>query len=158
MLQIHLAQVSHVTNFAHQHDAKVLLHADLVEGLKADESGAQFLCQEAKPDGLISTHPNVVATAMKRGIIGIQRVFLLDSQSLETSYRLARTVKPNYLEVLPGIMTNLIRDIHQSTGLSVLGGGFIRTQEHVDSAIAAGAVGVTTSARDLWTRYACRSR
>lgn len=156
MLQIHLAQVKHVTKFAHQRDVKVFLHVDLVEGLRPDESGAQFLCQEVKPDGLISTHPHVVATAMKRGIIGVQRVFLLDSQSLETSYRLVQSIKPDYLEVLPGIMPNLIRDINQSTGLSVLAGGFVRTEEHVELALTAGAVGVTTSARSLWTQYAPR--
>lgn len=153
VLQIHLSQVKYVTQFAHQHGVKVFLHADLIQGLRPDESGAQYLCQEVKPNGLISTHAQVVATAMKRGLIGVQRVFLLDSQSLETTYRVVQSVKPDYLEVLPGLMTSVIREVYQSTGLPLLAGGFIRTEEDVEQAIAAGASGVTTSEHALWKKY-----
>ncbi len=156
MLEIHLAQVKYVTRLAHQHGAKVLLHADLIEGLKSDEAGAQFLCQEVQPDGLISTHAHVVTTAMKRGLIGVQRVFLLDSHSLQTTYRVVKSVTPDYLEVLPGLMTGVLRDIRESTGLSILAGGFIRTVQDVENAISAGAVAVTTSEHHLWVEFAPR--
>ncbi|MCF8567537.1 glycerol-3-phosphate responsive antiterminator [Alicyclobacillus tolerans] len=152
MLQIHLSQVKYVTQFAHEHKTKIFLHADLIQGLRADESGAQYLCQDVKPDGLISTHAHVVSTAMKRGIIGVQRVFLLDSQSLETTYRVVDSVHPDYLEVLPGLLTPVIREITQKTGLPVLAGGFLRSKEDVNRAIEAGAVAVTTSDHTLWSQ------
>jgi len=150
MLQLHLSQVAYVTNLARTNGVKLFLHADLIQGLRADEHGTQFLCQEMRPAGIISTHANVVATAKKRGVVAVQRIFLLDSQSLQTSYRVVQTVQPDILEVLPGVLTDVIREIVEATKIPVLAGGFIRTPRDVHGAIAAGAVAVTSSDKELW--------
>ena len=150
MLQLHLSHAKFVANLAKRNDVKVLMHADLIQGLRPDEHGAQFLCQEVRPAGLISTHAQVVATAKKRGLIAVQRIFLLDSQSLETSYRVVQSVHPDCIEVLPGVLTDVIREVVAHTKLPVLAGGFIRTVNDVDRALDAGAVSVTSSDSDLW--------
>ncbi len=150
MLQVHLSQAKYVTSLAKKSGVKVLLHADLIQGLRSDEHGAQFLCQEVRPEGLISTHAQVVATAKKRGLLAVQRIFLLDSQSLETSYRVVQSVKPDWIEVLPGVLTDVIREVADKTQIPVLAGGFIRTTEDVDGAIRAGAMAVTSSDKALW--------
>lgn len=150
MLQIHLSQAKYVAGLAKQNGVKLLLHADLIQGLRPDEHGAQFLCQEVRPSGLISTHAQVVATARKRGLLGVQRIFLLDSQSLETSYRVIQSVQPDWIEVLPGVLTEVIREIATNTQTPVVAGGFIRTTDDVDRAIDAGAMAVTSSDKHLW--------
>ena len=150
MLQIHLAQLKYVMDVAHSHRVKLILHADLIQGLKPDEYGAQYLCQEIKPDGIISTHSQVIETAKKRGVLSIQRVFLLDSHSLETSYRVIRSIQPDYIEVLPGIAPELIQDVVEETRMPVLAGGFLRKPQQVQAAFDAGALAVTTSNRALW--------
>lgn len=129
----------------------MILHADLVQGLKNDEYGAQFLCQVIKPDGLISTHHTVITTARKRGLIAIQRIFLLDSHSLETSYRILQSSQPDYIEVLPGVLPEVIQEIRERTHLPVLAGGFIRTPTDIQIVLKAGATAVTTSSRELWS-------
>ncbi|GMA61248.1 hypothetical protein GCM10025859_16880 [Alicyclobacillus fastidiosus] len=130
---------------------KLLLHADLIQGLKHDEAAAQFLCQMVRPAGLISTHSTVIATAKKNRVLGIQRVFLIDSHSLETSYRVLASSKPDYIEVLPGVLPDVIREVKHGTKLPILAGGFIRTPEEIRSILESGATAVTTSHRDLWS-------
>ncbi|HEX7066344.1 MAG TPA: glycerol-3-phosphate responsive antiterminator [Bacillales bacterium] len=150
LLDTHVGQLRGIMKFARSHGQKILLHADLVQGLKTDEYAAQFLCQEIRPDGLISTRTNVVATARKKGLIGIQRLFLLDSIALETSYKLFKRSEPDYIEVLPGVMPHIIREVKEATGIPVFAGGLIRSAEDVDAALAAGAEAVTTSRKELW--------
>ena len=150
MLQIHMAQLKHVVDMAHAHRVKLILHADLIQGLRSDEHGVQYLCQEIQPDGIISTHSQVIETAKKSGVLTIQRIFLLDSHSLETSYRVIRSIQPDYIEVLPGIIPDLIQEVFQETRMPILAGGFLRTPEQVKQALDAGATAVTTSNKNLW--------
>ncbi len=157
MLQIHLSQLKYVVDFVHHHGRKVLLHTDLIQGLKSDEAGTQYLCQDIRPDGLISTHAQVITTAKKRGLLAVQRIFLIDSHSLETSYRVIQSAQPDYLEVLPGIIPSVIREVCVQTKLPVFAGGFLRTTQDVDAVLLAGASSVTTSDKTLWSYnpYSC---
>ena len=134
----------------HQHDKKVLLHADLVQGLKSDEYAAQFLCRDIKPDGVISTRKNVLLTAKKAEVLTIQRAFLLDSIALNSIYQMIDTIQPDYVEVLPGIMPHIIEEIKNETNVPLIGGGLIRTEEEVNLALKSGATAITTSRKALW--------
>lgn len=150
ILDSHIAQLKDMVKIAGKANKKIFVHADLISGLKADEYAAEFICQEIKPAGIISTRTNVIATAKKKGVIAIQRLFLLDSIALETSYKILAKTKPDFIEVLPGLMPNIIKEVHEKTGIPVFAGGLIRTKEEVDLAIQGGAVAVTTSDKELW--------
>lgn len=150
LLDSHVAQLQSLIKLARENKKKLILHADLVAGLKPNEAGAQFLCQVVKPDGIISTHSPVVQIAKKHGVLAIQRIFLLDSHSLETSYRVIANSQPDYIEVLPGVLPSVIREIEQRTNLPILAGGFIRTREDIESVFQAGGTAVTTSHAELW--------
>ncbi|ARK29088.1 glycerol-3-phosphate responsive antiterminator [Halalkalibacter krulwichiae] len=150
LLNSHVSQLKSLMRMANHAGKKVLLHADLVQGLKTDEYAAQFLCQEIKPAGIISTRKNVVLTAKKNSIIAVQRLFLLDSIALETSYKLLETTKPDYIEVLPGVMPHIIKEVYERTKIPIIAGGLIRGKIEVLNALEAGAIGVTTSRRELW--------
>lgn len=150
LLDTRIGQLSSIMKFARRNDKKFLLHADLVQGLKTNEYAAEFLCQEIKPDGLISTRSNIVLTAKKKGLIAIQRLFLLDSMALDTSYKTLNKSQPDFIEVLPGGMPHIIPEIKKNTGIPILAGGLIRTSREIDDALAAGAEGVTTSHKKLW--------
>jgi F0F1-type ATP synthase epsilon subunit len=60
------------------------------------------------------------------------------------------TSKPDYLEVLPGVMPDIIKEVKVHTNLPIIAGGFIRTQEDIATILASGATAVTTSHRELW--------
>ncbi|MDX8362113.1 MULTISPECIES: glycerol-3-phosphate responsive antiterminator [Bacillaceae] len=150
ILESHVAQLNAIVKMTKQEGKKLFLHVDLVNGLKNDEFATEFLCQEIKPAGLISTRANVISKAKKRGIYAIQRLFLLDSGSLKKSYSIIEKTNPDFIEVLPGVVPNLITEIHNKTGVPIFAGGMIRTHEDVEQAIKAGASAVTTSNKLLW--------
>ncbi|MGJ9383648.1 glycerol-3-phosphate responsive antiterminator [Salipaludibacillus sp. CF4.18] len=152
LLNTHIGQLKSIVKMLHDNDKKVLLHADLVQGLKSDEYAAQFLCRDIRPDGLISTRKGVLSTAKKAKLITIQRLFLLDSIALESSYNMLEHIEPDCIEVLPGVIPHIIQEIYQKTNIPIIAGGLIRTDEEVDSAINAGATTVTTSNRALWNQ------
>ncbi|WP_444685023.1 glycerol-3-phosphate responsive antiterminator [Alkalicoccus luteus] len=150
LLNTHIGQLKSLVRMIKKEGKKVLLHADLVQGLKNDEFAAQFLSQDIRPDGLISTRKNVLITAKKAGLITIQRLFLLDSLALESSYQMMRTIQPDCVEILPGLIPQFIEEVHRETGVPIIAGGLIRSRSEVEAALTAGAVAVTTSNRKLW--------
>lgn len=153
LLDSHVAQLKHIVKLAEQHGKKILLHADMINGLKNDDYAAEFLCQEIRPAGLISTRAGVIRVAKQKGLIAIQRVFLLDTIALEKSYALIEKTQPDYIEVLPGIMPHIIKEVSSRTGIPIFAGGLIRTVEDVDNAMQAGATFVTTSNHELIAHY-----
>ncbi|MFC7371522.1 glycerol-3-phosphate responsive antiterminator [Fictibacillus iocasae] len=149
-LDAHISQLKFMLQMGHASKKKVLVHLDLINGLKADEYAVEFLAQDFKPAGIISTRSNCIIKAKKKNMIAIQRLFLLDSIALETSYKIVERAQPDFLEVLPGIMPEIIREVKNASGTPVIAGGLIRTKENVRMALDAGAEAVTTSNPELW--------
>lgn len=83
LLDVHIAQLKNIVNISKQHCKNLLLHVDLIHGLKNDEYATEYLCQSFKPYGLLSTKASVVLKAKQKGVLAIQRVFLIDSNALE---------------------------------------------------------------------------
>lgn len=150
LLDTHVARVKDMILLAKRSGKKVLLHADLIQGLKNDEHAAEFICQEIKPAGIVSTRSTILTIAKKRKLITVQRLFLLDSISLETSLRLYEKVKPDYIEILPGIIPKMIAEFKNELNIPIVAGGLIRTLTEVKQAIDAGASMVSTSQPVLW--------
>jgi Glycerol-3-phosphate responsive antiterminator (mRNA-binding) len=155
ILDSHIAHVGNMVRMAKSNQKHVFLHADLIHGLKNDLYAAEFICQNIRPDGLISTHSDMLNIAKKRGLATVLRFFLLDSRSIETSYHQLAQVKPDMVEVLPGLIDDMIREIGDRTGIPVVAGGLIRTEQEIRNAFAAGAVAVSTSDRKLWNVRTC---
>ncbi|ADP31403.1 MULTISPECIES: glycerol-3-phosphate responsive antiterminator [Bacillus] len=153
ILDIHLGQLKGVIKEAQKHGKKMMVHVDLIHGIKHDEYGAEFICQEMKPAGIISTRSNVIVKAKQKKIYAIQRLFLLDTSAMEKSMEFVGKHKPDFIEVLPGIVPSLIKEIKEKTGIPIFAGGFIRTEQDVEQALKAGATAVTTSDTKLWKKY-----
>lgn len=152
-LEIHISMLKSVQKLAEQHGKKMIYHMDLIHGIKNDDFGAEYVCQEFKPYGLISTKINVILRAKKKGVKAIQRMFLIDSGALEKSLRLIEKTQPDYIELLPGTMPWMIAEIYRKVNIPIMAGGFIRTKEDVENAFNAGAVGITTSNLELWRAF-----
>ncbi|WP_371117253.1 glycerol-3-phosphate responsive antiterminator [Paenibacillus sp. cl123] len=129
---------------------KPILHADLIEGLRNDEYAAEYLSQIVRPAGIVSTRAGVIAKVKQNGLLAIQRLFLLDTNALEKSYPMFEKTKPDFIEVLPGIIPHMISEVYERTGIPICAGGLVRTAGDVERAIEAGAAAVTTSNRELW--------
>lgn len=135
---------------------RLIIHVDMIKGLSQTEEGIIFLDNYLKPYGIISSHPQVIQAANKRGLLTIQRCFVFDEDSMLASKRLVEKGAPDYLQVMPGVLPKTIRVMKKQTGLPVLAGGLIRSAAEVQAAIDAGAAAVTTSAASLWQQTALR--
>jgi glycerol uptake operon antiterminator len=152
-LDMHIAQLKNISMIAKEHNKKMIYHVDLIHGIKNDEYATEYICQEFKPYGLISTKSSVIHKAKQKGVIAIQRIFLIDSHALEKSYKLIEKTQPNYIEVLPGAMPGMIKEVKDRVNTPILAGGLIRTPNDVYAALEAGASGITTSKKELWDMF-----
>lgn len=149
-LESRLGQLSSLMTYAKREKKNVLIHIDLIQGLKADEYGVEFLAREIKPEGIISTRNSVITSAKKYNLLAVQRLFLLDSLSLNSNVKMTTNSNADYLELLPGTMPDVISDIKRQTDIPIIAGGLVTSQEAIDEALEAGAVAVSTSSTDLW--------
>ncbi|MFB0843504.1 glycerol-3-phosphate responsive antiterminator [Paenibacillus oleatilyticus] len=151
LLDAHLARVKSIVRQAEQFGKKMILHVDLIEGLKADEHAVEFLAQEVKPAGIISTRSQVVQAAKKKKLIAIQRIFMLDMIALEMSLQQLEKTNPDYAEVLPGsVPSHILKHVVSKAGVPVWAGGLLQEASEVRNALDAGVSAVTTSAKTLW--------
>ena len=150
LLETHISQLESIMKTLKKYHKKVLLHAELVQGLSTNNQAVEFLCHNVKPDGLISTRTKTIALAKQAGLLTIQRLFLLDSLALHSGYKLLRSSQPDYIEVLPGGMPQIIPEIKKETGIPVIAGGLVRTEKDMKEALAFGSEAVTTSNKELW--------
>ena len=154
LLDVHIAQLKPIFQMVRPHNNKLLLHVDLIQGLQNDSYAAEYLCQEFTPYGLLSTKASVIIRAKQKGVVAIQRIFLIDNSSFEKSGALLEKTNPDYIEVLPSPMLPYLKQLKTGRDIPLLAGGFIRTEDDVNRALEAGAVAVTTSSQTLWKQYA----
>ncbi|OES43533.1 glycerol-3-phosphate responsive antiterminator [Domibacillus iocasae] len=155
-LDLHIGMVKSVLDLARQNEKNMFVHLDLISGLSGDEHGVEFIARYAKPYGIISTKGSALIKAKQKGLVATQRAFILDSNALNRSVKLAQKANPDYIEVLPGVAPKIIDLIRQGTGKPVFAGGLIDTKEEVEAALKAGASAVTTSNVDLWKEFSKR--
>lgn len=129
---------------------RILVHLDLLEGLSKDECALKYISEYIKPDGIITTRGNLVRIAKENGIFAIQRLFILDSMSLDTGIKSIHSTKPEAIEILPGIMPKAIRRIHAETQIPLIAGGLIIDKEDAIASLSAGAMGISTSNKAVW--------
>lgn len=149
-LDMHISQLKNISMMAKNSGKKMIYHVDLIHGIKNDEYATEYICQEFKPYGLISTKSSVILKAKQKGVIAVQRIFLIDSHAIEKSYKLIEKTRPDYIEVLPGAMPWMITEIKERVKTPIFAGGLIRTPEEVHAALNAGADAITTSKKELW--------
>jgi len=145
-----ILNVSHLVEQIHARGKRCFVHIDLVEGLSNREIAVDALVKLSSPDGIISTRAPQIRRAQQLGILAIQRVFLLDSMSLHSILTMMDTSRPDFIEVLPGVIPAVIGEITAKTTIPVIAGGLIRSKQDVIQALQAGAMAVSTSCQAVW--------
>jgi len=144
-------QMGHVVKRVHEAGKLVAVHVDLVGGLRADRASVAWLAG-AGVDAVISSHGQLMAPIRHEGMTAILRLLLTRRSLLDTAVGAIGRSNPNIVEVLPGVILPSVAALLPDFGVPVLAGGFIRTATDVDAVLASGALGVTTSAAQLWAR------
>ncbi len=145
-----ITDLKKVIEILHRASKYVFVHLDLIKGLGKDDAAVRYLRTEVKADGLITTKGNLIDIARKLELIPIQRIFLLDSQSVETGISQVRAHQPEYIEVLPGLLPEVIKSIREQIKIPIITGGLVKTADQVKQALNAGALAVSTSEESLW--------
>lgn len=128
----------------------LLVHIDLLEGIGKDRAGLHFLTRLGL-SGIVSTKSNIIKLAREEGLLTVQRIFVVDSESLRTAIKVAGKVQPHAIEVLPStVPAYVIKDLQQSLHIPILAGGLVKTETDVREALGKGISAISTSLRDLW--------
>ena len=131
-------------------DKICIVHADLVEGLSNRDIAIDGLVKLSQPDGIISTRASLIRRAQTLGLLTIQRAFMLDSMSMRSLLAQVETNRPDFIEILPGLIPNIIREIISKTSIPIIAGGLIRSKQDVMQALNAGVIAVSTTTQEVW--------
>lgn len=135
---------------ANKHGKRLLIHLDLMEGVGKDKAGIKLLTRIGV-NSLITTKSHLAKFARDQGLFIIQRLFLMDSEALKHGINLLRGFTPDVVEVLPAtVPASAVRQLSETTGVPILGGGLVFTEDDVKQALANGICAVSTSRRELW--------
>ena len=127
-----------------------MVHIDLTGGLNAKEITVDFIHSHTQADGIISTKPSLIRRAKELSMYTVLRYFLIDSMALENIRQQQYGVRPDFIEVLPGVMPRIITKICQSSKVPIIAGGLISDKESAMAALSAGAVAVSATNADVW--------
>lgn len=130
---------------------KALAHIDLIDGFASREVVVDALRAMCAPDGVISTKPPLLRRAHQLGLTTVQRVFAIDSKSIANLKTLSETGRPDFIEIMPGLIPRVLRAARELTGIPVIAGGLIEEKSEVIAALDAGAVAVSTTRQSVWT-------
>ncbi|WP_003544124.1 glycerol-3-phosphate responsive antiterminator [Desulfotomaculum nigrificans] len=127
-------QNAHLPNLikrAKEANKLLLVHLDLFEGIGKDQAGLHSLTRMGL-NGIVSTKAHIIKLAREEGLLTVQRIFVVDSESLKTAIKVAGKVQPHAIEVLPStVPAYVIKEWQQSLRIPILASGLVKTEEDV---------------------------
>ena len=135
---------------AKENNKMIFIHVDLLDGFSKDAVALKYIYEEIKPDGIISTKNSQLKAAKSLGFMTVQRIFIIDSLSIDTAIKASQMINPDAIEIMPGIMPKITKKMSDELDVPVIVGGLISEKDEILKAIESGALGVSTSAQDLW--------
>ncbi len=145
-----IMELEEVVARCHESGAYVFLHLDLIKGFSRDSEALKYIKNVIKADGVISTKHSLLKAARAEGLIVVQRMFMLDSSSFEAALTSLKSLKPDAVEIIPGVMPKIIKRTAKKIRVPIITGGFIETKDEIITCLKAGAASISTSAVDLW--------
>jgi glycerol uptake operon antiterminator len=141
--------VAQIAEIAHSNGKKLFIHLDLAMGIGKDKSGIMY-AKNVGVDGIITTRVNIVKIARECGLFTVQRFFIVDSHSVNTTVESVFASKADMIEIMPGTVTKVIKKLRRFVDVPVIAGGLIDTDNEIKDVIANGAAAVSTSNQELW--------
>lgn len=135
---------------AHEQEKIIFIHVDLIDGFSRDAVALQYIHQKINPDGIISTKSSQLKMAKELNLLTIQRFFIIDSLSLSNAVKSTFSVQSDAIEIMPGVMPKIIRQISNQIHIPLIAGGLINEKEDIITALSAGATAVSSTNRTMW--------
>ena len=137
--------------FLHKHNKKVFVHIDMITGISSSPIAVDYMKNELNLDGIITTKTNIVKRAIELDLKVVQRFFFIDSMSLENAIESLRKVKPDAIEVMPGVIQKVIKKMNKTyPNIPIICGGLIDRKEEIINGLAAGAMAISTTDINMW--------
>ena len=127
-----------------------IVHVDMIQGLSTKRVAVDFIAHNTRADGIISTKNTLVERAKEMGLYAIQRTFVVDSIALDTLKKQIEMFRPDAVEIMPGVMPKILKQICKTSKVPVIAGGLISDKEDVMGALGAGAAAVSTTNQKVW--------
>lgn len=142
--------IAEIVNRIKESGRIAMVHIDLISGLSMKEISVDFIKKNTKADGIITTKPSLIKRAKELGLYGVLRFFVIDSMAYENIKKQCNQVKPDCIEILPGIMPKVIERINKDQSIPLIAGGLISDKEDIMAALGAGAVSISSTNEKVW--------
>ncbi len=151
LLMGNVLDIPSLTRRVHESGKKCVIHLDLIEGYSSKEIAVDAIAKATGAEGIISTRGALIRRAKQIGMAAIQRGFMLDSRSLNSFEQQIAQSKPDFVEILPGLLPKVIAQLTERVDIPIIAGGFIHEKEDVIAALQAGALAVSASNPKVWS-------
>jgi glycerol uptake operon antiterminator len=142
--------IEHCVEMSRKYNKSIFLHVDLIKGIANDREGIKYLSKKVMPDGIVSTKNQLIQAAKKEGLLTVQHLFMLDTQAFENGVRNFSNVKPDAIEIMPGLMPRVIREFREKIDCPIITAGLIKHPNEIREAVEAGTHGVAIGDPALW--------
>ena len=150
LLSCNILNVSEYCQRISDSGKEVFVHIDLVDGLASVPVSVDFIAQKTCASGILTTHTNMIKRAKELGLLPVYRIFLLDGVALQRAKRNITSNRPDFLEMLPGMMPSIVKQLTGYSSVPIIAGGLLTTETDIRAALQAGAIAVSTTNPDLW--------
>ena len=145
-----ICNIQNVVDIIKENDKIAMVHVDLINGLSAKDISVDFIKENTKADGIITTKPSLIKRAKELSLYTVLRFFIIDSMAMENVFKSQNSVQPDLIEILPGVMPKIINKISKKIKCPVIAGGLICDKEDIMDALSAGAICVSSTNQDTW--------
>ncbi|WP_338788977.1 glycerol-3-phosphate responsive antiterminator [Priestia megaterium] len=152
LLTGNISVIKRYVDLLKQHNRIVFLHIEKIPGISYDREGLKFLAKFVKPTGIVTTKSSLINYAKQEGLVVIQRLFLVDTDAVAQGLKTVQDIKPDALELMPGLIPEMIEKIVKKTSIPIITGGLIQNESHIQAALKAGATAVSTGKSWLWKK------
>lgn len=127
-----------------------MVHMDLITGLSGKDVALDFIKNNTKADGIITTKQSLIKHAKDLGLYTVLRYFVIDSMALLNIEKQSSMIQPDVIEILPGAMPKVLKKISKLSKIPIIAGGLISDKDDVMAALSSGAVSVSTTNPNVW--------
>ncbi|WP_422649840.1 Transcriptional regulator [Cupriavidus sp. H18C1] len=127
----------------------VIVNIDSCEGLSQDKGGVDYLA-DIGVASLVSTRVATIQRANRAGMVTMQKVFVTDRSTWPRSVKALEQSDPNLVQIMPAPMLAHLPEADRKGLPPIVTSGFVCNRDDIRSALAHGAVAVSTSDRKLW--------
>lgn len=132
---------------------EVFIKINEIQGVKEDSDVVFEYLVKSGVFGVISNKTKVLQKAKKNMLKIVYTAFVFDTKSLDTTLKNIENIKPDIVEVRPGIMPKVIKIIKEKNkNLPIWATGIITDEKEIDEVLEAGAQSIITSKLSLWKK------